>query len=183
MERLGRFHRRSDLVIRFNAVDNQSATWTGRRTDVLYIRGHGRPAYMFVERAIPFDGVDRPLRVMLDFYRYDRPDLDAYDGVDYTEQVSEKNGFMSASYLDEAVVIRSRALLRAEGSRLIPSLGFVALVHVLEDPALAAHDKYIAGFGFSGWNGHPWAVEKRIVERWLASGALKRAGSRVDPRG
>jgi hypothetical protein len=93
--------------------------------------------------------------------------------VDYTGQVARTNGFSDVGYLDDEVLARSRTLVQSEGSRLIPSLGFVALVHVLGDPVLAAHQKYLAGFGFSGWNGHDWECERRIVERWLGSGVLK----------
>lgn len=173
--RLSRFIDESDCVVRFNNVRNQAEEWTGRRTDILYMRGQGKPAYEFAANKIVFNQVDAPRRVVIviDLYDYLRPNIDRHAFTNYSEQIAAKNAFANWSILDDAVVSSARDLLQREGSPLTPSLGFTAMVDLLGDPRHADFDKYVAGFAFAGWKGHNWIIEKRIFEKWMASGAIR----------
>jgi hypothetical protein len=173
--RISRLIDQADCVVRFNSVRNQDKEWTGRRTDILYIRGQGRPACQFGEIAIPFAGVDRPdsAIVVVDLYRYQRPGQDTYAGADFTAEIVARNGFHSFSRLDPTTMATARRLVRKAGRRMTPSLGFIALVHLLGTRRFADHEKYLCGFVFEGWRGHPWAEEREIVRGWIETRRLK----------
>jgi hypothetical protein len=173
--RLSRFIDEADCVVRFNSVRNQDEDWTGRRTDVLYIRGQGRPALQFGETAIRFEGVNRPEHaiVVVDLYRYQRPGQDPYSGGDFTRQIVERNSFHNFSKLDTTTLAKARRLVRKDGRRMTPSLGFIALVHLLGTRRFADYEKYLCGFVFEGWRGHPWAEEQKIIRGWIEAGRLQ----------
>ena len=179
--RLARFIDRADCVVRFNSARNQDSAWTGRRTDVLYIRGQGRPACQFGETPIRFEGVARPehVIVVVDLYRYQRPGQDRYAGDDFTAEIVARNGFDSVATLDRTTMATARRLLRRCGRRMTPSLGFIALVHLLGTRRFADHEHYLCGFVFEGWRGHPWAEEEEIIRGWIAAGRLAWLSSEV----
>ncbi len=164
----------ADCVVRFNSVRNQDSAWTGRRTDILYVRGQGRPACQFGETPIRFQGVDRPTHVIVvvDLYRYQRPGRDPYAGSDFTAEIVARNGFGSFTTLDRTTMATARRLVRRYGRRMTPSLGFIALVHLLGTYRFADHERYLCGFVFEGWRGHPWAEEEEIVRGWIGAGRL-----------
>ena len=72
----------------------------------------------------------------------------------------------------QSVANRLRDLDSNTGNTL-PSAGMVVIQRVLEDPEFAAHRKYVLGFTFEGWHGHPFAAEKRLVEAYSARGLLQ----------
>jgi hypothetical protein len=171
---LARFIDDSDLVVRFNSARNQDEAWTGSRTDILYIRGNGKPAFWFSESPITFDHVERPKQVVsvVDMGEYKRRRPDKRGHIDYTDKLAALNSFERVSRLDNATLDAMRGALRRAGSRLMPSLGLAAFVHLLSNPELSDHEKFVVGFTFSGWEGHDWEQEKRLAEAWFASGAL-----------
>jgi hypothetical protein len=65
-------------------------------------------------------------------------------------------------------------ILERSSSRafIMPSTGFFAFHHVLNDPEFRAFNKYMLGFQFRGWSGHPWAAEKDLVMSFVSSGDL-----------
>jgi hypothetical protein len=174
--RIGAFIDSADFVVRFNAIRNQTQAWTGRRTDRLYLRGQGSGGRLFARCGVPFYAIDKPreLVVVVDLRPYPRPNDDVYELVDYEEPIARRHSFATTFRLDQGVIAEAQRLVQAESCPLMPSLGFVALAHLLNDSSFTRHDKYLLGFTAEGWNGHPWAVEKRLIDRWLASGVLKR---------
>ncbi len=172
--RLSHFIDEADCVVRFNSVRNQDEGWTGRRTDILYIRGQGRPARQFGETAIRFEGVDRPKHVIVvvDLYGYQRPGQDVYAGGDFTGEIVARNCFRSFAKLDATTLATARRLVRRYGRRMTPSLGFIALVHLLGTRRFANYERYVCAFVFEGWRGHPWAEEQEVVRGWIGAGRL-----------
>jgi hypothetical protein len=176
--RIARFVDGCDLVVRFNAARNQAMAWTGRRTDVLYLRGNGKPAYDYSQSPIRFEQVDPPRRAVLvvDRHHYPRPNIDRHFEVERCAEVVAANGFADWSVVAAVTLEAARARLGKDGSPLEPSLGFTAIVDLMRDACFADYEKYVAGFDFAGWKGHNWIIEKRIFQRWIADGVLRAIG-------
>jgi hypothetical protein len=174
---IAQFIDESDIVIRFGRVKNQQEGWTGARTDILYMRGNGKPAFKYSETPINFERVDRPKQIVsvVDMHGYKRRRPDKREKNDYTDKIVALNRFDPAvvSRLDQKILVEVRGLLQRAGSELMPSLGLASFVHVLGNPELESHEKFVVGFTFGGWEGHDWQQEQRLAEAWFASGALK----------
>ncbi len=56
---------------------------------------------------------------------------------------------------------------------LMPSTGLLGIEMILDNPSFRNHEKYIIGFTWQGWKGHPWQLEKRLVEKYIENGVLK----------
>jgi hypothetical protein len=56
---------------------------------------------------------------------------------------------------------------------LTPSLGFLALVHLLGTQRFVGYEKYLCGFVFEGWRGHPWTEEQEFTRGWMEVGRLR----------
>ncbi len=56
---------------------------------------------------------------------------------------------------------------------IMPSTGMLGIEMILDDPAFNDYEKFIVGFGWEGWNGHPWQSEKLLVENYIKNGVLK----------
>lgn len=69
-------------------------------------------------------------------------------------------------------VARKVRALDAAAGKTFPSAGMVVIQRVLEDPEFERHQKYLVGFTFEGWQGHPFAAERRLVEAHSAKGLL-----------
>jgi hypothetical protein len=162
---IARFIDSSNFVVRFNRVRNQAAEWTGRRTDRLYLRGNGLPAFEFATWPQALTGVDTPREIVcvVDNRLYERPNSDPYNAKDYTGRIAAYFGERAMKRLSESVIETSCALLEAEGSRKQPSIGLLGSVDILDDPDFQNEEIYVSGFGFGDWEGHDWKAERRIV--------------------
>lgn len=54
-----------------------------------------------------------------------------------------------------------------------PSAGIMAIEKVLADEEFRHFEKYLLGFTFEGWEGHPWESEKKLVEGYREKGLLR----------
>jgi hypothetical protein len=70
-------------------------------------------------------------------------------------------------------VAKKLQALDGNTGKAFPSAGIVVIQRVLEDPEFEPYQKYVLGFTFEGWQGHPLAVEKRLVEAHSANGLLQ----------
>lgn len=57
----------------------------------------------------------------------------------------------------------NKLLARARWPFVVPSTGFLAIEHILNEPRFAEYEKLLMGFSFRGWRGHPWEAEKGII--------------------
>jgi hypothetical protein len=56
---------------------------------------------------------------------------------------------------------------------VLPSTGIVAIETILLGRQWEIYKKkYITGFGWTGWEGHPWGLEKQLAEDYLTLGKL-----------
>ncbi|TXH83780.1 MAG: Urease operon accessory protein [Rhizobium sp.] len=176
----------ADLVIRFN--DCRSMGAGGSRTDVVAVCNTGRPARAMLGSAEwrkspavaaaseiwsvrdprKFAALRAPLAVS-------HPELDDFCD-DYTDQFT---AFCQATgkrhlVIDQSVHEGVDAALADHdpGSYVVPSSGMIVIADVL-----ARHpddDIVIAGFGHTGWDEHPFAAEKRLVDAHVSLGRLRR---------
>ena len=176
----------ADLVVRFN--DCRSMGAGGSRTDVVAVCNTGRPARAMlgsaewrkspaVASASEIWSVRNPskfaaLRAPL---ALSHPELDDFCD-DYTDQFT---AFCHATgkrhvVIDQSVHDGVDAALAAykPGAYVVPSSGMVVIADVLlrhPDDDIA-----ITGFSHTGWDGHPFAAEKRLVDGYVSLGRLKR---------
>lgn len=184
----------ADRVIRFNGSRNFGAA--GHRTDVVAVCNTGRPAKAMLSgpwgdsaavRACSeiwsvrdpkkFADMRAPLRVS-------HPELDDFCD-DYTEGFAEfaqragKGHRVVSRLMHEAV---DEALVPFDpGPYVVPSSGMIVvaqvLADVLSDPERRQDQIILTGFSHEGWDGHPFAAERRLIETHIASGKL----TRLDP--
>jgi len=56
---------------------------------------------------------------------------------------------------------------------VVPSTGIIGIETVLKDPMFKKYkQKFLLGFGWEGWIGHPWELEKKLVQKYLNQGLL-----------
>lgn len=180
----------ADLVIRFN--DCRSYGTGGTRTDIVAVCNTGRPARAMltsrewrthpgVVSAAQIWSVRDPvkfaaLRMEL---ALSHPELDDFCD-DYTE------GFEAfCAHAGKRHVVIDRRIHEALDAALsaanpppyvVPSSGMVVIGAVLETWPDA--EAVLAGFDHVGWEGHPFAAEKKIVDAHIAAGRLKRLAAR-----
>ena len=171
----------SDLVVRCNEAKTLGG-YSGTRTDILCITNTGSPA----ERIIR----ERSVRKMPRFPRLSEVWFPRHSGVhlqrlralgsDFPESELEdcSRRLLEANSLDGMRVThfsresneRAFERLHQESPQdfICPSTGFLALWHILEQPEYAAFDKFLFGFTFEFWEGHPAATERKIIEELCA---------------
>jgi hypothetical protein len=176
----------ADVVIRFN--DCRSYGAGGTRTDVVAVCNTGRPARAMLGSADwrthpavvsaseiwsvrdpeKFAAMRAPLAVS-------HPDLDDFCD-DYTSQfnafcvdagkthvVVEK---MIHDAVDEALGVFHPA------PYVVPSSGMIVIGEVLDK--FPDDEVTLAGFGHVGWEWHPFAAERQLVDAYVAAGRLTR---------
>jgi hypothetical protein len=176
----------ADLVIRFN--DCRSMGAGGSRTDVVAVCNTGRPARAMLGSAEwrrspavasaseiwsvrdprKFAALRAPLAIS-------HPELDDFCD-DYTEQFT---AFCEATGKRHVVIDQSvhegldAALADYDpGAYVVPSSGMVVIADVmLHHPG---DDIAITGFSHTGWDQHPFAAEKQLVDAYVSLGRLRR---------
>lgn len=176
----------ADFVVRFN--DCRSFGAGGTRTDAVAVCNTGRPGkamlgsqawreHASVKAATEIWSVRDPqkfaaLRAPL---AVSHPELDDFCD-DYT---NEFNDFCANSGKLHRVLHKSiHEAVDAElgayqpAPYVVPSSGMVVIADVLA--AWSKDDVAIAGFGHTGWEWHPFAAEKLLVDRYVTEGRLRR---------
>lgn len=176
----------SNLIVRFN--DCRSFGNGGSRTDVVAVCNTGRPAkamlgsqqwrsHPAVSEASAIWSVRDPRKfaVLKTELAISHPELDDLCD-DYTD------GFVSlcADFgMEHRIIDQSiheavdRALAAYDPAPyVVPSSGMIVIAEVLARYPDA--DIRLAGFGHAGWEWHPFAAERRLVDAHIAAGRLKR---------
>jgi hypothetical protein len=176
----------ADFVVRFN--DCRSFDGHGGRTDAIAVCNTGRPGktmlaaeswqhHPAVVAASEIWSVRDPgkFAALRPDLAVSHPELDDFCD-DYTEDFA---AFAATSgkrhvIIDQAIHEATDAALRPfdPGRYVVPSSGLIVIAHLLA--ARPADDIVIAGFGHVGWDGHPFAAERLLVESYIAAGWLKR---------
>ncbi|ULR46718.1 Urease operon accessory protein [Rhizobium sp. K102] len=181
----------ADFVIRFN--DCRSYGAGGSRTDAVAVCNTGRPAKAMlgsrewrthsgvvsareiwsVRDPKKFAAMRAPLAVS-------HPDLDDFCD-DYTDAFSAfcaetgKTHVVIDTSLHEAVDASLSAF--APAPYVVPSSGMIVIAEVLNTYADA--EVTLAGFGHAGWEWHPFAAERQLVDSYIAVGRLRRLGGKM----
>lgn len=178
----------ADLVIRFN--DCRSAGAGGEKTDIVAVCNTGRPAKAMtqgdvwrnnpcVQRASEIwcvrDGAK--FLAMRPSILQRHPELEDFceDFTDGYKAIAAETG-KTLHMISAAVHERVDADLVAfdPGDYVVPSSGLIVIAHVLQDMAVPGDDIALTGFGHVGWELHPFAAERRLVNSWIAHGYLRR---------
>jgi hypothetical protein len=105
------------------------------------------------------------------------PELDDFCD-DYTDEFSafcvdtDKAHIVIGKSVHEAVDASLSAL--APAPYVVPSSGMIVIAEVLNTYAEA--EVVLAGFGHAGWEWHPFAAERQLVDSYIAAGRLMRLG-------
>ncbi|MBO9655226.1 MAG: Urease operon accessory protein [Agrobacterium tumefaciens] len=178
----------SDIVIRFN--DCRSLGAGGSRTDVVAVCNTGRPGREMTEGSDwrESDGVRQASTIwsvrdpakfseMEPDIRARWPELTDFCA-DYTPgfaAIAAQTG-KSHTVIPRGVHERLDTALAAYATApyVCPSTGLFAIAHVLESVSGDGDEVAIAGFGHSGWSGHPFPAEQQLVETLTNEGRLTR---------
>ncbi|QKK32581.1 Urease operon accessory protein [Rhizobium indicum] len=178
----------ADFVIRFN--DCRSYGAGGSRTDAVAVCNTGRPAKAMLGsrewRAHPgvvsaseiwsvrdpekFAAMRAPLAVS-------HPELDDFCD-NYTGEFSVfcadtgKKHVVIGKAVHESVDVSLSAF--SPSPYVVPSSGMIVIAEVLNTYAEA--EVTLAGFGHVGWELHPFAAERQLVDSHIAAGRLARLG-------
>ncbi|WP_156378639.1 MULTISPECIES: Urease operon accessory protein [unclassified Rhizobium] len=178
----------ADLVIRFNGSRNFGAA--GRKTDIIAVCNTGRPGAAMladpewrdseaVRTTSAIWSVRDPEKfaAMRPELAVTHPELDDFCD-DYTDGFA---AFASANGKQHRIITRAvheelDLALQAHdpGLYVVPSSGMVVVHAMLSDPAHAEDTIILAGFGHTGWDGHPFEAERRLTDHHIASGRLMR---------
>ncbi|UVD59175.1 Urease operon accessory protein [Rhizobium sp. Pop5] len=181
----------ADFVIRFN--DCRSYGAGGSRTDAVAVCNTGRPAKAMlgssewrdhpgvvaareiwsVRDPEKFAAMRAPLAVS-------HPDLDDFCD-DYTEAFDAfcaktgKAHVVIDKSVHEAVDVSLSAF--APAPYVVPSSGMIVIAEVLNKYAGA--EVALAGFGHVGWEWHPFAAERQLVDAYIAAGRITRLDGKM----
>jgi hypothetical protein len=78
--------------------------------------------------------------------------------------------FVKTDFLNS--IILNLQNINPGGQKPSPSAGIMAIEKLLADKEFAHFEKYLLGFTFEGWAGHPWESEKKLVNRHMSKGLL-----------
>jgi hypothetical protein len=176
----------ASLVIRFN--DCRSTASGSSKTDAVAVCNTGRPAKQMLSspewRALPavqaasqiwsvrdprkFDAMRGPLALT-------HPELDDFCD-DYTsgyEAFAAETGKRHV-VIDQAIHNAVDAALAAyrPAPYVVPSSGLIVIAYVLD--TFPDAEVILAGFGHVGWEWHPFAAERLLVDDYVAAGRLTR---------
>jgi hypothetical protein len=187
----GRWIDTADLVIRFN--DCRSTAAGGSRTDVVAVCNTGRPAkwmlsskewrtHPAVQAASEIWSIRDPRKfaAMRAPLAKTHPELDDFCD-DYTagyEAFAARTGKRHL-VIDQAVhnAVDNALSVYRPAPYVVPSSGMIVIGYVLE--AYPKAEVVLAGFGHHGWEWHPFAAERQLIEAHVAAGRLARIGRRV----
>jgi len=169
----------SDFVVRFNACRNYGGP-CGTRLDALCLTNTGQPARLFSRKgyfnALPFFPaiaeiwIPRDVRV---HKKYNDLYLEAGGDPALPEPLSDRTRQILAANFSDLTVCRFGAATNEAAfltlsvlsttAFVMPSTGYLALMHALTATAWTGYEIRLAGFSFTGWQGHPWAAERAAV--------------------
>jgi hypothetical protein len=178
----------ADLVIRFN--DCRSIGAGGSRTDIVAVCNTGRPAKAMtssdqwrqsdpVRQASSIWSVRNPEKflAMRPGIVEAHPELE-----DFCDDYSADFEAFALSSGKEHVVLPAVVHDKLDDALRVfatepyvcPSSGLIAIAHILDTTVPDRDRIMIAGFGHTGWDGHPFAAEKQLVDAFEAEGRLTR---------
>lgn len=178
----------ADIVIRFNFCRSYGAG--GTKTSIVAVCNTGRPAAAMLggqewglHPAVTAAGEIWCTRDPVRFaslrgeLMQTHPELNDFCD-DYTQAfranaVEAGKGFRQLSAethasLDEALMAAGAA------PYVVPSSGLLVIAHVLEHYAEPEDQVCLAGFSHEGWEWHPFAAEKMLVDQMVLEGRLTR---------
>ena len=170
-----------DLVIRFNEWKNYGEN-CGQRVDVLCICNTGNPARDFIRRACirkaPFYDLvseiwfPRDSSVHKEHAKVFAPSYPARKFDDQSDLLVASNALSAKRIVRFSRETNQRVFqaLRARARQpfTCPSTGMLGIDYVLTEPRFADYKKNLFGFGFQGWEGHPWEAEQEQVKHYCS---------------
>lgn len=178
---------RADLVVRFN-IPRTYGAGSGTRFDVWTIANTAggrqladsqvfksavykdQPSQLWIPRSVDVHKELRALHTESETLLTSASEIDFSDEIIRANDLKQLNivRFPANVYWGCLDILRSAAT-RQERVR-IPSTGFLTIYYVLQ--ILSQRPLIVIGFSFEGWNGHPWHLEKKIVQHWADQGML-----------
>lgn len=168
-----------DLVVRFNEYINYGKN-SGQRADILCVCNTGLPARQISQRAsisnAPFFSELSEIWFPRDedvHLRHVQPfclEIPLTEYVDRSDLLIESNKLSATQVLIFGPELNEKAYhilsSKAKWPFLCPSSGFLALEYILSESRFFDYDKFLFGFSFRGFKGHPWEAEKQMIMQY-----------------
>lgn len=159
----------ADCVMRFNHCQTYSSNQLGSKTDILALRkGH-------IDKKLIFP--PEVLEQADEFRVFDCWDIAPVEMPDYAKLYPPMAGKLL--FLDTSWLCKARAALRdgecEHKSWKAPTIGFIVLLHVLDDPDFVDYDDItLVGFTWKKiWKHHPQHGEKQLCEALAKAGKIQ----------
>ena len=165
-----------NVVVRFNEWKNYGQN-SGLKADILCITNMGVPANRIIRGAL-IGKVPHLDQISEIWFPRDSEVHKAHTAEFAPEYLLNEFDDLSVSLLDSnnlsaKRIVRFSAgfnrkifrtlLLLGHRSFHCPSTGIFAIEYILGEERFAGYQKFLFGFGFQGWRGHPWATERDLV--------------------
>ncbi|MBA9035803.1 Urease operon accessory protein [Rhizobium leguminosarum] len=174
-----------DFVVRFN--DCRSVGKGGCRTDVVAVCNTGRPALSMVRerswREKPAVASASEIWCVRDAMKFMElktkldPALDDFCD-DYTAEfamfAAENKKMFKVIPRSHHDRFDSELQSISSESYVVPSSGLMAISYALEEVSKPGDEIILAGFDHQGWGGHPFNVERMLIDNYIAEGRLRR---------
>lgn len=178
----------ADFVVRFNFSRNYERA--GTRTDAIVVCNTGRPAHAMLGSAewresasvlatAEIWSVRDPAKfaALKPVLAVSHPHLDDFcddrteDFAAFALSSGKLHSIIPASVHEDV-----DAVLAGHGEEpyVVPSSGLIAMFHILCHARFVQSEIVLAGFSHEGWDGHPFAAERRLVDSLVAEGRLRR---------
>jgi hypothetical protein len=180
-----------DLVVRFNLCRNYKKN-TGDRVDILCLVNSWKPGRRHCKSGEVSQLCFIKSLKQVWFYAPPKPfwnnicahifkDIQALEYREYSKKIIERNGLSDKhiEYTQKEIHEALHKKLQANGAAKysLPSSGMSVIEKIVSGEKYQEYKKYIVGFTYEGWSGHPWAAEKKLIDDYMASGIL----IRLDP--
>ena len=151
-----------DLVIRCNEAKNLGP-FTGTKTDVLCVNNSGEPARRFISKKLLRKNPKFPMLSQVWFAREW-----GKISFDLSSEIIQANDLYDVTVKHFSKEIANIAYSQLNQHRhsdsLYPSTGFLAFCYILNEKEFENYDKYLFGFTFDIWYGHPAETEMKVIE-------------------
>jgi len=150
-----------DIVIRCNEAKTLGVN-TGTRTDILCVNNSGAPADRFISQKLLRKHPKFPELTEVWFARPHKDCVDLSLKIVDANDLSDVTVTYFSTGMTERVYNQLSIYNKMENQH--PSTGFLAFWYILEQGVFEDFDKYLFGFTFNMWYGHPEQAEMKAME-------------------
>lgn len=178
----------ADHIIRFNRTPNLKGDMNARTDELVLacsnnqigkflLRGHYRSDQAFQQArclVLPYHPTIIRRYMMKRLSLLSRLKGRRSDWSDYCVEIANQEGKLTEILPMELYYDACKLLeIQTEARGFFPSSGVMIVLRELRDKQNKPDEIHVFGFGFTGWEGHPWEREKALISQFDREGDLE----------